>query len=426
MKLAFITAGAAGMFCGSCMKDNTLATELIRLNHDAVLIPTYTPITTDEADVSAGPIQFGGINVYLQQKFALFRHTPHWFDKALNFRPLLKLAGRFAVKTQASDLGDLTLSMLEGSAGKQRKELSKFLNYLEHQIKPEVVLLTNVLLSGMVPEIRRRLKVPVWAILQGDDIFLESLPTDYRERCLAQIQKNCASLTGLIATSQYYADFMNEYLKLHASNLKVVYPGLKLTGHGRPREFRQEPPYTIGYFARICPEKGLHILVDAFIELRKTPSAPPSKLKISGWLGGNQKDYFAAQMKKIEAAGLTAEVEYLESPTHRSKLDFMCSIDVLSVPTTYREPKGIYILEALANGVPVVQPEHGSFPELIAATRGGLLVPPNDPAGLAKALHRILSDATLRNQLAESGKKAVFEHFTAEKMARDTLAVLSR
>ena len=120
MKIAFITAGAAGMYCGSCMKDNTLAAALTRAGHDALLIPTYTPIRTDEEDVSQRRIFFGGINVYLQQKRRLCRHTPWLFDRLLDFPRLLRWVSRFAVKTTPDQLGDMTISMLEGRGGKQR------------------------------------------------------------------------------------------------------------------------------------------------------------------------------------------------------------------------------------------------------------------------------------------------------------------
>src|SRR5262249_26334232 len=122
MRIAYITAGAAGMYCGSCMHDNTLAAALIAQGHDALLIPTYTPIRTDEADVSQKRVFFGGINVYLQQKLALFRHTPWVLDRLLDARRLLNWVSRFAVKTQAEDLGELTVSMLKGEHGNQRKE----------------------------------------------------------------------------------------------------------------------------------------------------------------------------------------------------------------------------------------------------------------------------------------------------------------
>src|SRR5437762_1513939 len=81
MKIVYITAGAAGMYCGSCMHDNTLVAALHQLGHDAILLPTYTPLRTDEEDISQQRVFFGGINVYLQQKSGLFRHTPWFLDR---------------------------------------------------------------------------------------------------------------------------------------------------------------------------------------------------------------------------------------------------------------------------------------------------------------------------------------------------------
>src|SRR5215212_3152973 len=172
MKIAYVTAGAAGTICGSCLRDNTLVAALTRLGHDALLIPTYTPIRTDEEDVSQSRVFFGGINVYLEQKLSLFRHTPWFLDRLLNFPALLRWVSRFAVKTQASELGELTVSMLRGEHGHQKKEIDKLVSWLADDHRPEVVNLTNALLSGLVPELKRRLPgVPVLCSLQGDDIF---------------------------------------------------------------------------------------------------------------------------------------------------------------------------------------------------------------------------------------------------------------
>src|SRR5262249_35797007 len=235
MKIAYITAGAAGMYCGSCMKDNTLVAALHALGHDALLIPTYTPIRTDEDDVSQRRVFFGGINVYLQQKLALFRHTPWFLDRLLDFRGLLNWVSRFAVGTRAEDLGDLTISMLQGEHGHQRKEVAKLVGWLADEVRPELICLTNVLLSGMVGELKRPLKVPVLALLQGDDIFLESLPVEHRTRAIALVGDHCRAIDGYIATSGYYADFMAGYLGLPRERIDVVYPGLNLRGHGGPR-----------------------------------------------------------------------------------------------------------------------------------------------------------------------------------------------
>jgi glycosyltransferase involved in cell wall biosynthesis len=405
------------------MRDNTLVSALVAAGHDALLVPTYTPIRTDERDVSQKRVFFGGINVYLQQKLALFRHTPWSMDRILDAPRLLRWVSRFAVKTPYEELGDLTISILKGEHGHQRKEVTKLVHWLAAEVRPELVNLTNVLLSGMVHEIKARLKVPVLGTLQGDDIFLEALPEKFRRPAIDLVRAHCLEMDGFIATSAYYADFMGEYLGIPRERIHVVYPGLNLDGHGAPRSYRDEPPYAVGYFARICPEKGLHVLADAFRRLRETPGVPPCRLRVSGWLGANHRDYFDGIRKQLAEAGHAAYVEHVDCPDHASKVRFLRELDVLSVPTTYREPKGLYVLEALANGVPVVQPRHGSFPELVAKTGGGLLVDPDDPADLARGLRRLLEDRAHREELGRKGKEAVHQEFNAAVMARQTVDV---
>jgi glycosyltransferase involved in cell wall biosynthesis len=420
VKIVYLTAGAGGMFCGSCLHDNTLVTELIAQGHDALLVPLYTPIRTDEPDVSVERVFFGGINVFLQQKFAFFRHTPWVLDRLLDFPRLLRWVARFAVNTEARSLGDMTISMLQGEHGRQRKEVAKLVAWLAHEHKPDVVNLTNVLLSGLVHEIKQHVRVPIVATLQGDDVFLEALPEPFRGQALGLIREHCREIEGFISTSSYYADFMSDYLQLPRERIRVVYPGLNLRGHGGPRPERAEAPCTIGYLARICPEKGLHVLVEAFRILRKTPDAPPCRLRVSGWLGESHRPFFEGLRRRLEEDGQAEQFEYVETPDHASKVRFLHGLDVLSVPTTYREPKGLYVLEALANSVPVVQPRHGSFPELIEATGGGLLVQPGDPYDLARGLRQLLDNRARREELGRKGKEVVHREFTAARMAQQT------
>jgi glycosyltransferase involved in cell wall biosynthesis len=426
MRIAYISAGAGGMFCGSCLHDNTLAAALTALGHDALLIPCYTPLHTDEPDVSYRYVFLGGINAYLQQKLAVFRHTPRFLDRLLDARPLLRWAARFAVRTQAEELADLAISVLRGEHGKQRKEVARLVDWLADDLKPDMVLFSNVLLSGIVHPLRERWPVPVIATLQGDDVFLDALPAESREKALTLVRDHCEEIDGFIATSRYYAEFMSEYLTIPRERIDVVYPGLNLQGHGLPRPDRRGAPFTIGYFARVCPEKGLHNLVEAFCRLRQVPGAPPAQLRVSGWLGGSHRAFLDEQKTRLERAGLLNDFTYVESPDHASKVRFMQEIDVLSVPTVYREPKGLYVLEALANGVPVVQPRQGSFPELIETTGGGVLVPPDDPDALAAALAQLRDDHALREKLGQRGKQVVFERFHARAMAEATLAVLEK
>jgi glycosyltransferase involved in cell wall biosynthesis len=426
VKIAYITAGAAGMYCGSCMHDNTLVAALLAQGHDALLVPTYTPIRTDEEDVSQKRVFFGGINVFLQQKAALFRHTPWTLDRLLDARWLLHSVSRFAMKTEASQLGELTVSMLKGEHGHQRKEVAKLARWLAADVQPQIIHLSNVILSGMVHDVKRETGVPVIGQLQGDDIYLEALPEPYRAEAIGLIREHCRHIDGFIATSKYYADFMAEYLAIPRERIDVVYPGLNLRGHGGSRTSLNGPPCTIGYFARICPEKGLHVLVEAFRILRQKPGIPPCRLRVSGWLGPLQQPYLNELRQKLASSGFGDSFEHVDSPNHAAKVKFFQSIDVLSVPTVYREPKGIYVLEALANGVPVVQPRHGSFPELIEATGGGLLVKPDDPEDLAQALADVCQDPERHRKLGQQGKQVVFDRFNAEAMARATVAVYNK
>lgn len=426
MRIAYITAGAAGMYCGSCLRDNTLAAALRNLGHDALLIPTYTPIRTDEVDVSQHRVFFGGINVYLQQKSWLFRHTPWLLDRLLDLTPLLRWVSRFAARTSYSDLGSLTISMLRGRDGRQRKEVLKLARWLAAEVKPDIVVLTNALLGGIVPTIRKDLGVPVLVTLQGDDIFLDALHDSDRKWCLELIRANDASVAGYLCTCRDYADFMSNYLGLSREKMHVVYPGLNLKGHGASAALTSERPLAVGYFARICPEKGFHLAVDAFIALRRMVDAPRCQFRASGWLGENQRHYFHEQLMKFKQAGLAEDFDYIDCPSHADKVRFLHSIDVLSVPTIYREPKGLYVLEAWANRIPVVQPAHGAFVELIELGGGGLLVPPNDPIALAAAWHQLLSDPDRRQRLGQAGEAAVRNRFHAEIMARETVAVLRK
>lgn len=414
------------MFCGSCLRDNTLVTALRALGHDAILVPTYTPIRTDEIDVSLKRIFFGGINVFLQQKLAFFRHTPGLFDWLLDRPRLLRWVSRYATRTEARDLGELTVSMLKGEQGNQRKEVNKLAHWLGNSVGPDILNLSNVMLSGMAHEISRSIHAPIICSLQGDDIFLDALPDPHRGQALALIAAHSREIDGFIATSHFYADYMSEYLGVARDKIHVVYPGLNLNGHDGVPSTRNEPPFTIGYFARICPEKGLHILAEAFHILQKTKGAPPCRLRVSGWLGENQKSYLDGVKQSLNVAGLSGEFEYVESPDLASKATFFKSLDILSVPTTYREPKGLYVLEAWANGVPVVQPRHGSFPELIEATGGGLLCKPDDPADLALALWQLLEDHQRRHEMAHHGQAMVRERFHASRMARETVEVYGK
>jgi glycosyltransferase involved in cell wall biosynthesis len=183
---------------------------------------------------------------------------------------------------------------------------------------------------------------------------------------------------------------------------------------------------TIGFLARICREKGLHQLVEAFGLLVADESLPPLRLVAAGYLSAAERPYLEGIRQTAIDHGLADRFDYVGELDRAEKIAFLQSLDVMSVPTVYRESKGLPVLEALANGVPVVLPRHGAFPEMIEATGGGLLCEPDDPRSLAAALRRLISDDALCARCGQNGYDAVREQFTADLMARRTLALYNR
>ena len=410
------------------MHDNTLAAALAQQDVDIQLIPLYTPIRTDEKDVSVDRVFFGGINVYLQQKVPLFRHLPKFLDRFLDQPWLLRMATSGAGDMSAKELGALAVSMLKGTNGYQRKEVRRLCSWLDSSVKPHIVNLSNVLISGCVPAMKEQLGVPIVVTLQGDDVFLDELAEPFKSRAFDEIRRLVEHVDGFVVNSRYYAEFMAEYFSIPNEKFHIVQLSINTTDFQEPfirdsRENRDGQPPTVGYLARLAPEKGLHVLVDAFIELRKRNGMEECQLRIAGWLGDKNREYVEMQFDKLRKAGLESAFEYVGEVSRAAKIEFLSEIDVLSVPSIYRDPKGLYILEALAAGVPVIQPDHGAFPELIEKTKGGRLVPSEDPQALAHQLNLLLSDENARETLGRAGRQAVHEHFHAVRMAEETLRV---
>ena len=424
MKVAYITAGAAGMYCGTCIHDNTIATVLKKQGHNIALIPTYTPTRTDETNVSLDRVFFGGVNVYLQQKLSIFRHTPWAFDRLLDSPTLLNGLARFSSSTDARDLGQLTVSMLRAEQGHQKKELTKLVKWIAEENRPDIVYLTNSMLVGFTREIKKVLDVPVICGLQGEDIFLQDLIEPYKTEALDLLQERAAEADGFIAPCQYYAQFMADvYLKLPVDKIDVVPLGLNMDGHGLPIEKPEPPPFIIGYLARICPEKGLHILVDAFRRVAETFGADNVQLHVAGYLGKKDEPYLEELVNQIQAWGLSDSFVHYGEVTRTEKIDFLNRLHVFSVPTVYRESKGLSIIEALANGVPVVQPRHGAFPEMLKATGGGVLVEPESAEAVAAGIMELLNDTDQREHFGKTGKINVHQHFNDEVVAEQLLKV---
>ena len=429
MNIVQITPGAGGMYCGNCFRDNALVAALRQLGHPTLMVPLYLPMTLDEADQSAGtPTFFGGVNVYLEQKSAFFRHAPKWLHALLDSPALLKFAAGRAAKTRAEDVGDLTISMLRGEEGNQARELDDLIAWLRTQPKPDVICLSNAMLAGLVRKLKRELQAPVVVMLQGEDAFLDAIPEPTRTEVWRTLAERVAEADLFIAPSRYFGDLMAKRLNLPADKVKVVFNGINLEGYGETSKVQspKSKVQVLGFFARMCKEKGLDVLVEAFILLKQRGQVPALKLRIGGGCGPGDEPFVNQLKQQLASAGLLGDVEFHPNLTREQKLAFLRSLTVFSVPANYGEAFGLYVIEALASGVPVVQPRTASFPELVDATGGGVLCEPGSAPDLAGAIEQLLLNPEQRQALAESGRKTVPEKFSIGRMTGELVQIFQQ
>ena len=426
MNIVQITPGAGGMYCGNCFRDNALVAELRKLGHQTLMVPLYLPMTLDEEDESRGtPTFFGGVNVYLEQKSSLFRHAPGWLHRWLASPGVLQWAAGRAAKTQAQDVGDITISMLRGEEGNQVRELDELIEWMKQQPHPDIICLSNALLVGMAHKLKQELRSKIVCMLQGEDYFLDSLPVADRELAWRILSDRARVVDLFIAPSRYFGELMARRIELPAERVKFVYNGIRLDGYEEtrivptPRDgSRNLDLPTLGYFARMCREKGLDTLVEAYILLRQRGRIRNLQLRVGGGCGPADEAFVASLKVRLKAGGVLAEAEFHPNLGRAAKQEFYRGLTVFSVPALYGEAFGLYVVEALASGVPVVQPRVAAFPELIEATGGGILCEPRDPKALADAIEQLLSEPARIRTLGEAGRQAVRARFSAEYMTR--------
>ncbi|MFW6161769.1 MAG: glycosyltransferase family 4 protein, partial [Planctomycetota bacterium] len=407
MRVVHLMPGAGGTFyCENCMRDAGLLRAMRRLGHDAISVPLYLPLQLEGLEPeSPGPVFFGGINVYLQEKSALFRHTPRWVDCIFDAPALLRWAASKAGMTDARTLAETTMSMLRGEDGHQVKELERLVAWLAAEQRPDVVCISNALLLGVARRVRQELGAAVVCQLQDEDIFLDAFPEPWRTQAWELVGERARDVDAFLAVSRYYADLMGERLGLDADRVHVVYNGLATEGYA-PAEAPPDPP-AIGFLERLCPEKGFDILVEAFILLKERPEFADLQLRAAGGWTAGDKRFLESVHRRTEEAGVADAVDALANLDRPARQALLRDVSVLSVPARHAEAFGMYVLEALATGVPVVLPQRGAFPELIEATGGGVLCEPEDSEALAEALAELLLDDDRARALGEAGRGVV-------------------
>ena len=425
MKLLFLTPGTGSYYCGVCMRDNALAKQLCLMGHDAVLLPLYLPLTLEETAASPeSPVLFGGLNVYLQQRFPWFRKAPSWLDRWLDHPKLLKWLGRFSGMTQGTDTAAITVSMLQGEGGAQNREIDKLVRWILQSERPDVIWLSTGLLGGVARRLRQETGVPVFCSLQGEDSFLDGLPEPWKTQAWAEMGLRLSELDGVVAPSRFFAEAMEARMGWPAGKIQVVPNGMALEGYG-PGAYPPEPP-VVGYLARFIRGKGLGTFVEAFIELHRRGRVAGVRLRCAGTMIAEDVPYLEQQKELLRAEGLLDRAEFLPNISREEKIHFLQSLSLLSVPASYGEAFGLYLLEAMACGVPVVQPSVAAFPEILEATGGGVLVEANTASALAVAWEELLLNPSKCRTLGAAGLQSMHREFSMPRMAAHFLSLSER
>jgi glycosyltransferase involved in cell wall biosynthesis len=417
-----ITPGAGEMYCGNCFRDNALVAALRKVGHEVTMVPLYLPLMLDEENQSDGtPIFYNGVNVYLEQKSPFYRNAPQWVHRLVGSERWLNLASRRMGKTNAEDVGEITLSMLHGEAGHQARELEQLIDWLRTQPRPDVICLSNSLLLGLARQLKEALGAPVVCLLQNEAPYIDNMAEDLRGPVWELMAERAREVACFIAPSEYYAAQMRDRLKLADDRVRVIYNGINHEGFEAGR-VAPNPP-VLGYFSRMCKDKGLDTLIDAFIQLKKDNHIPRLRLKIGGGCAPGDEAFVERMRGRLHATALLGDVEFHPNVSRDEKLSFLKSLSVLSVPAQFGEAFGFYIIEAMAAGVPVVQPKCAAFPELVEATGGGVCYHHDGPESLAREIERLLRNPADAKAIGLKARQVVREKFSIKNMA-DQMAAL--
>jgi glycosyltransferase involved in cell wall biosynthesis len=418
MNIAHIIPGSGGSFyCGNCLRDSKLFQALRQQGHHAIKIPMYLPLfSNDDANNGEVPVFYGAISIYLKQLFPAFRHAPAWVDKLLNTKPMLRFAAHMANSTRAKGLEEMTVSMLMGEHGKQKEELDKMAQWLADHYKADVIHISNALLLGLAHKLKEKLNVPLVCSLQDEDVWVDVMRPGFINQVWELMQEKAADIDLFISVSNYYTQFMKEKLKLPDEKISTLHLGVD------PLDYHfinaTEKKRNIGFLSRMCHENGMDILVDAFIRLKSMPGYEDVSLLLTGGHTADDTSFIREQKEKIKKAGLRDAVVFLDNFGQDERRSFFDQLMLLSVPVRHGEAFGIYLTEAMASGIPVVQPALGAFPEIVEKSGGGIIYPDNTAQCLSGALKSLLDNREEVHLLSRQARKSIENEFNINELSK--------
>jgi len=418
MKIVYLITGSGGSFyCGNCYRDMIYLRAIRNVpGIKASAIPLYLP--PDDKNEETGfdrNVFFGAISMYLREKVPFLRNMPAIFDKFLDSAPMLKMAAKRSGTTNTEGLEDMTLSMIKGEKAFPEKELRRLVKYLTVNGKPDVIHLSNALIIGLARQLKRYMDVKIVCSLLNEDDWIEDMAEPYRSDAWKLISEEAENVDTFITPSNYYKELFVSKTGYSGKNVFIVPLAIDTRNLNILPKKNNYP--AVGYFSRINSPNGFDKLVDAFIDLKSGDRLPGLTLHVSGGFTGSDKPFIEEQIKKIKSGGLKSFIRIYPEFHGNSKEEFFSNIDIMSVPVRKHDGYGLYILEANAAGVPVVQPETGAFPEIIEKTKGGITYSPDTVKDLSESLVKLFKDNDLRARLGESGKENVLKELSLARMS---------
>ena len=421
MNIVQIIPGSGGSFyCGNCLRDSKYVVALREQGHQVIKIPMYLPIFSDERDISDIPVFYGAISIYLKQLYPILRKAPRWFDKILNSKPLMKMAASMAGSTNAKGLEEMTVSMLLGEDGGQHEELELMVDWMAEHCKPDIVHISNALLLGLAHRIKEKLNVPVVCSLQDEDVWVDAMQPAFQDKIWNLMGNKAKDVDLFISVSKFFSDVMQKRMNLPEEKVKSLYLGVDPGDY----EFKstKEKGRNIGYISRMCHENGFDIVAEAFILLKKRAGFEDVKLIVTGGSTGADTKFINEIKTRLSKEKLENQVEFHEEFEGPGRKAFFEKVALISVPVRNGEAFGMYLLESMASGVPVVQPALGAFPEIVNLVNGGIVYQPNTPETLCDTLAELLSNPSKLENLSKNARSGVENHFNIHDHAKEMIA----
>lgn len=397
-------------YCENCLRDNNMVKALRKMGHDVFVIPMYMPLKRETAsETEHSEIFFGGILTFLRLKVPLLKYVPRCLTKVLDHPILLKWAAKKQGATDATLLSALSLSLFKASVSAQAKELERLVVYLKKHEKPDVIMLSLVLFSGLSKTLKEHLQLPIICYLQDEDEFVDTFAEPYLTESWAQLKNGSKYIDAFFTGSQYFKAIMADRLDIADDKIVVIDQGIPISDYQQRHVLPDIP--TIGFLSQVTEGKGFEELLDVVILLKRHDQLSSVRLIVAGNDIFVDRNYYRKMLAKIKEADIVDDVTFVRAFDIEARKRFFNDISLLCVPAKTGVSYGLYILESLASGVPVVEPNIGGYVEMIDKTGGGILYDPDNTNALLMALQTILCDRLTLQSLGALGRKGVGMHY---------------